>query len=81
MQLQFILLKGVVRAEITLGLLILVAVYAIIILDLLHRTVAALLGSFLAVGMSPAIMALTINSNWANEQQVCSPFSTSDRAS
>jgi len=52
MQLQFILLKGVVRAEITLGLLILVAVYAIIILDLLHRTVAALLGSFLAVGTS-----------------------------
>lgn len=51
MQLQFILLKGVVRAEITLGLLILVAVYAIIILDLLHRTVAALLGSFLAVGL------------------------------
>lgn len=60
MQLQFILLKGVVRAEITLGLLILVAVYAIIILDLLHRTVAALLGSFLAVGMSPVIVALNI---------------------
>jgi Na+/H+ antiporter NhaD/arsenite permease-like protein len=50
MQLQFILLKEVVKAEIVLGLLILIAVYAIIILDLLHRTVAALLGSFLALG-------------------------------
>jgi len=50
MQLTFLLLQEVVRTEIVLGLLILAAVYAIIILDLLHRTIAALLGSFLVLG-------------------------------
>jgi len=51
MQLTFLLLQEVVRTEIVLGLLILAAVYAIIILDLLHRTIAALLGSFLVLGL------------------------------
>lgn len=50
MQLRFVLLQEVVRTEVVLGILILASVYVIIIFDLLHRTVAALLGSFLALG-------------------------------
>jgi len=49
LQLEVMQLRSIVRYQVALGVILLVLVYVLIVFELVHRTIAALIGSFLGL--------------------------------